>query len=96
MTGYEMPVLLNTPTFTICGPTILDMANEEQKGERLSAAIRGDEVLGVSPERDHVPNSSARDREVVEAGAELVGELRAPRRCSEHPPMSIGDCRTVE
>jgi alkylation response protein AidB-like acyl-CoA dehydrogenase len=45
VTGYEMPVLLNTPTFTICGPTILDMANEEQKRERLSAAIRGDEVF---------------------------------------------------
>jgi alkylation response protein AidB-like acyl-CoA dehydrogenase len=43
--GYEMPLLLNTPTFTICGPTILDMANEEQKRERLSAAIRGDEVF---------------------------------------------------
>jgi alkylation response protein AidB-like acyl-CoA dehydrogenase len=45
VTGYEMPVLLNTPTFTICGPTILDMADEEQKRERLSAAIRGDEVF---------------------------------------------------
>ena len=43
--GYEMPLLLNTPTFTICGPTILDMADEEQKRERLSAAIRGDEVF---------------------------------------------------
>jgi len=43
--GYEMPVLLNTPTFTICCPTILDMGSEEQKREHLAAAIRGDEVL---------------------------------------------------
>ena len=28
--GYEMPVLLNIPTFTICAPTILDMGSEEQ------------------------------------------------------------------
>jgi alkylation response protein AidB-like acyl-CoA dehydrogenase len=43
--GYEMPTLLNTPTFTICGPTILDMGSEEQKREHLAAAIRGDEVF---------------------------------------------------
>jgi alkylation response protein AidB-like acyl-CoA dehydrogenase len=45
VTGYEMPVLLNTPTFTICCPTILDMGSEEQKREHLAAAIRGDEIL---------------------------------------------------
>ncbi|MCU1659914.1 MAG: acyl-CoA dehydrogenase [Pseudonocardiales bacterium] len=43
--GYEMPLLLNTPTFTICGPTILEMANENQKQEHLAAAIRGEEVF---------------------------------------------------
>lgn len=43
--GYEMPTLLNTPTFTICGPTILDMGSEEQKREHLAAAIRGEEVF---------------------------------------------------
>jgi alkylation response protein AidB-like acyl-CoA dehydrogenase len=43
--GYEMPTLLNIPTFTICCPTILDMGSEEQKREHLAAAIRGDEVL---------------------------------------------------
>ena len=37
--------MLQTPTFTICGPTILDMANEKQRVERLSAAIKGDEVF---------------------------------------------------
>ena len=43
--GYEMPVVLNTPTFTICCPTILDVGSEEQKREHIAAAIRGDEVL---------------------------------------------------
>jgi alkylation response protein AidB-like acyl-CoA dehydrogenase len=45
VTGYEMPIPLNVPTFTICCPTILDMGSEEQKREHLAAAIRGDEVL---------------------------------------------------
>jgi len=43
--GYEMPLLLNIPTFSICAPTILDMGSEEQKRERISAVIRGDEIL---------------------------------------------------
>src|SRR6266566_4995374 len=33
--GFEMPMLLNIPTFTICGPTLLDMGSEEQKREHL-------------------------------------------------------------
>ena len=28
---YEMPIILNTPTFTICAATILDTGSEEQK-----------------------------------------------------------------
>jgi len=43
--GYEMPLLLNSPTFSICGPTILDMGTEEQKKKHLSAMIRGEETL---------------------------------------------------
>ncbi|ORV15362.1 acyl-CoA dehydrogenase family protein [Mycobacterium celatum] len=43
--GYEMPLILNTPTFTICCATILDTASEEQKRQHISAALRGDEVL---------------------------------------------------
>jgi alkylation response protein AidB-like acyl-CoA dehydrogenase len=43
--GYEMPMILNTPTFTICAATILDTGSEEQKRQHISAAIRGDEVL---------------------------------------------------
>jgi alkylation response protein AidB-like acyl-CoA dehydrogenase len=42
---YEMPLILNVPTFTICAATILDMGTEEQKRDRISAAIRGDEIL---------------------------------------------------
>ena len=42
---YEMPIILNTPTFTICCATILDTGSEEQKRQRISAALRGDEVL---------------------------------------------------
>ncbi|MGE0217952.1 acyl-CoA dehydrogenase family protein [Mycolicibacterium sp.] len=43
--SYEMPLILNVPTFTICAATILDMGTEAQKRERISAAIRGDEIL---------------------------------------------------
>lgn len=43
--GYEMPVMLNTPTFSICAATILDMGNEQQKRDRIGAAIRGEEIL---------------------------------------------------
>lgn len=42
---YEMPLILNTPSFTICAATILDVGSEEQKRDRISAAIRGDEIL---------------------------------------------------
>ena len=43
--AYEMPLILNTPSFTICSATILDVGSEEQKRERISAAIRGEEIL---------------------------------------------------
>jgi alkylation response protein AidB-like acyl-CoA dehydrogenase len=43
--GYEMPVLLNIPTFSICCATLLDMASEEIKRVHLAAAIRGEEIL---------------------------------------------------
>lgn len=42
---YETPILLNIPTLTIGGPTILEVGSEEQKREHLPAALRGDEVL---------------------------------------------------
>jgi alkylation response protein AidB-like acyl-CoA dehydrogenase len=43
--GYELPLILNVPTFTICCATILDTGSEEQKRQHISAALRGDEVL---------------------------------------------------
>jgi alkylation response protein AidB-like acyl-CoA dehydrogenase len=43
--GYEMPLVLNTPTFSICAATVLDMASEEQKLQHLPAVIRGDEIM---------------------------------------------------
>jgi alkylation response protein AidB-like acyl-CoA dehydrogenase len=43
--GYEMPLVLNVPTFSICAPTLLDMGTEEQKREHLPAIIRGDEIM---------------------------------------------------
>lgn len=42
---YEMPLILNTPSFTICAATLLDVGSEDQKRDRISAAIRGDEIL---------------------------------------------------
>jgi alkylation response protein AidB-like acyl-CoA dehydrogenase len=43
--GYEMPLILNTPTFTICCATLLDTAGEELKRQHIAAALRGDEIL---------------------------------------------------
>ena len=42
---YEMPLILNIPTFTICCATLLDTGTEEQKKQHIAAALRGDEVL---------------------------------------------------
>jgi alkylation response protein AidB-like acyl-CoA dehydrogenase len=43
--SYEMPLILNTPTFTICCATLLDTGSEDQKRQHIAAALRGDEVL---------------------------------------------------
>src|SRR5258707_2873880 len=42
---YEMPLVLNIPTFSICAPVVLDMGSEEQKRQHLPAVLRGDEVM---------------------------------------------------
>jgi alkylation response protein AidB-like acyl-CoA dehydrogenase len=42
---YEMPTILDNPTFSICCATILDLGTEEQKRQHIAAAIRGEEVL---------------------------------------------------
>src|ERR1700741_256774 len=43
--NYEMPLILNTPTFTICCATLLDTGSDEQKKQHIAAALPGDEVL---------------------------------------------------
>src|SRR3954453_21095244 len=43
--NYEFPIILNTPTFTICAATLLDTGTEEQKQQRIRAVLRGDEIL---------------------------------------------------
>jgi alkylation response protein AidB-like acyl-CoA dehydrogenase len=43
--GYEMPLVLNLPTFGVCAPTILDAGTEEQKRRHLPAVLRGEEIL---------------------------------------------------
>jgi len=43
--GYEMPLLLNVPTFSICGPVLLELGTEEQKREHLPRVLSGEEVL---------------------------------------------------
>lgn len=43
--AYELPIILNTPTFTICAATILDTGNEAQKQQHIGGVIRGDEIL---------------------------------------------------
>lgn len=42
---YEMPILLNIPTLSICAPTILEMGSEKQKREHIPRVIRGEETL---------------------------------------------------
>lgn len=43
--GYEMPLLLNVPTFSICGPVLLELGTEEQKLEHLPKVLSGEEIL---------------------------------------------------
>lgn len=43
--SYEMPLILNIPTFSICCASLLDMGSAEQKRRHVSAALRGEEVL---------------------------------------------------
>jgi alkylation response protein AidB-like acyl-CoA dehydrogenase len=43
--GYQMPLILNIPSFTICCATLLDVGSDEQKRQHILAALRGEEVL---------------------------------------------------
>jgi alkylation response protein AidB-like acyl-CoA dehydrogenase len=44
-TGYEMPLLLNIPTFSIAGPVLLELGSDELKREHLPRVLSGEEVL---------------------------------------------------
>jgi alkylation response protein AidB-like acyl-CoA dehydrogenase len=43
--AYEMPILLNIPTLSICLPTILDLGTEAQRKQHVEAVLQGNEVL---------------------------------------------------
>jgi alkylation response protein AidB-like acyl-CoA dehydrogenase len=40
--GYEMPTLINVPTFVPCGAVLLEFGTEEQKRRYLPAMLRGE------------------------------------------------------
>ncbi|MEV0685410.1 acyl-CoA dehydrogenase family protein [Nocardia sp. NPDC050378] len=42
---YEMPLLLNVPTLSICAASLLDLGSEEQKRAHLPAVLRGEEIM---------------------------------------------------
>lgn len=41
---YEMPALINVPTFVPCGAVLLEFGTEEQKKRHLPAMLRGEEL----------------------------------------------------
>ncbi|WP_405182917.1 acyl-CoA dehydrogenase family protein [Nocardia sp. NBC_01377] len=43
--GYEMPLLLNVPTLSICAATLAELGTDEQKRAHLPAVLKGEEVL---------------------------------------------------
>lgn len=43
--AYEMPILINIPTLSICLPTILDLGTEAQRKQHVEAVLQGKEVL---------------------------------------------------
>ncbi|GAA5061364.1 acyl-CoA dehydrogenase family protein [Nocardia callitridis] len=75
--GYEMPLILNTPNFTICAATLLDAGTDQQKHDRIGAALRGEEVLvqllsepsGGSDLAGVLTRAERRDRQWIVNGA---------------------------
>ncbi len=83
--NYEMPLILNTPSFTICGATILDMGSEDQKRRAhfgshprrrgaLPAALRAQRQVRIWPASSPAPNSRAT------RGSSTVPRRGAPAR----------------
>lgn len=48
---YEMPLILNTPTFTICCATLLDTGSEAQKKQHIAADAARRRGAGAAVER---------------------------------------------
>jgi alkylation response protein AidB-like acyl-CoA dehydrogenase len=42
---YEMPILLNVPSMSICLPTILELGTDEQRHQHVRAVLQGESVL---------------------------------------------------
>ena len=42
--GYQMPSIINVPTFVPCGAVLLEYGTEEQKRRHIPAMLRGDEL----------------------------------------------------
>ena len=98
---YEMPMILNTPTFTICAATILDTGSEEQKRQHISAALRGDEVLvqllsepsGGSDLAGVITRADRRRRQVGRSTAQRRGaQARSPPTTGCCWPGPTGTC----
>ncbi len=91
-----MPLLLNVPTFSICGPVLLELGTEEQKKEHLTKVLRGDEVLVqfLSEHRAAAPTWPAsttravRDGDVFIVNGAKIWSSRPTRRTT--PPAWCG------
>ncbi len=42
--GYEMPTMINVPTFVPCGAVLLEFGTEAQKARHIPAMLRGEEL----------------------------------------------------
>lgn len=42
--GYEMPAIINVPTFVPCGAVLLEFGTEEQKKAHIPAMLKGEEL----------------------------------------------------
>ena len=84
--GYQMPVLLNVPTFGIIGATLLDFGSEEQKKRYLPAMLRGDADAG----RRRIPAEWFEDLELRRIRGRLRDLRRAHRLGRPQAPGDLG------